>query len=57
MMKKRFCVNLGTKALSFYRKIPFLCHSDDRREEESEYINVDVFRFFANAQNDMDLYP
>ncbi len=29
--------------------------SDDRREEESEHINVDVFRFFANALNDKNL--
>ena len=28
------------------------CHSDDQREEESEDINVYVFRFFADAQND-----
>ena len=47
-----FCVNLGAKALSISDENATMCHSDDRREEESEHINVDVFRFFANDLND-----
>ena len=50
-----FCVNLGAKVLSISDENATICHSDDRREEESEHINVDVFRFFANALNDKNL--
>ena len=37
-------------------RFPSSCHSEERSDEESRNIHVNVFRFFTNAQNYKALY-
>ena len=39
---KGFCVNLGANVLFISSENPTICHSDDRREEESRIHPLDV---------------
>ena len=43
--KERFCVNLGAFSIVVLAKIPLLCHSDDRREEDELLSEAKNYKF------------